>query len=80
MRISSSVEVSGWIRDGRDPLSHFIIHHSLCSMLLRFIPSIRKMFIAAVEAGLGPANLVKRRWDVKISCSVYRCMVQSQSI
>ncbi len=28
-------------------------------MPLRFIPSIRNMFIAAVEAGLGPATLVK---------------------
>lgn len=27
-------------------------------MLLRFIPSIRNIFIAVVEAGLGPADLL----------------------
>ena len=48
VRTSSSVGVLGWIRDERNPLDSVNIHHSR-SMHLRFIPSIRKIFM--VKAG-----------------------------
>lgn len=41
----------------RWPTLSFVIDR--CSMNLRLIPSIRNIFIAAVEAGLGPANPVR---------------------
>lgn len=69
MRTSSSVGGLGRIRDGRNPLDNVNIHHRRYSMLLRFIPSIRKMFIDATEAGFGPANLVESgpasKWSEK---------------
>ena len=71
VRTSSSVGVLGWTGDERDPLGHVKIHHNRCSMLLGFVPSIRKIFIAAMEAGLGPSEPYERRRDVKISQSNY---------
>ena len=70
-RTSSSVGVLGWTGDERDPLGHVKIHHNRCSMLLGFVPSIRKIFIAAMEAGLGPSEPCEKRRDVKISQSNY---------
>ena len=51
VKISSSVGVLGWIVDERDPLDHVKIHHNRFSRLLGSVPSIRKIFIVAVEAG-----------------------------
>ena len=71
VRTSSSVGVLGWTGDERDPLDHVKIHHNRCSMLLGSVPSIRKIFIAAMEAGFGPSEPCEKRWDVKISQSNY---------
>ena len=71
VRTSSSGGVLGWTGDERDPLDHIKIHHNRCSMLLGSVPSIRKIFIAAMEAGCGPSEPCEKRWDVKISQSNY---------